>query len=339
VDKATVKKMELRAPGMSTWDAQELYGPISHGKIFSGFSTQERRIIWDNIMTFKGIIPSLHTFFKDVHLLQACANGIKWLIDVSPDETLFFALGKAYSQRASQIIQTSETTFRLERGSPKHLRRVSSLELVAFALRENKNLPKKAPAKHMLKEMPRAKPDNEVLQKFASVAKRLGFNTPEIEKIMPTRPEDPDLTPIARPFISAITTGPGADLKHRCGLPCARTFKEDAKYLYLDEIYRDSVESGEGITSFFVLQNWFTAFFGPWHIDSWSINMDDEDTAMTENQEVDINLYESTAQEVDMQEPATQHKEHSGADGTIQDDDTPFGKPSDNLIITYSHKF
>jgi hypothetical protein len=45
IDGVTVKAMELRAPGISTLDAEFLCGKVLQGKIFSDFSQQEREII------------------------------------------------------------------------------------------------------------------------------------------------------------------------------------------------------------------------------------------------------------------------------------------------------
>jgi hypothetical protein len=69
VDRVTVKAVELIAPGVLTLDAEFLRDPVLRGSIFSDFSKQERAIIWENILVFKGIIPSLYTFFQDIHFL------------------------------------------------------------------------------------------------------------------------------------------------------------------------------------------------------------------------------------------------------------------------------
>ena len=94
VDMATVKALELKAPGSSTLDAQFVRGQILGGAIFSGFSTPECAIICENVLAFKGIIPSLSTFFRDIHLLEACADGMKWLVTVDSrkKETLYTAV-------------------------------------------------------------------------------------------------------------------------------------------------------------------------------------------------------------------------------------------------------
>ena len=262
IDQTTVKTVELKAPGVSTLDAQSLQGKVLGGRIFSGFSRQEREIIWENIVAFKGIIPSLSKFFQDVHLLQACVNSIRWLVTVPPDQTLFTALGEAYTQRETQVVQTSATTVRFETGSRSYCMRLAYLGLFAIAMQDYRDLPK-ASGEKILKEMPRAKADREVLQRFASFAYLLGFNSPEI-KMLRGDSEHPSLTDAPELIPITVTTGPGENIKRRCGLPRMNTFREDKNYLYLDNLFREQDETGEGITSFFVLKSWFMAFFGSW---------------------------------------------------------------------------
>ena len=263
VDKITVKAVELRAPGISTSDADFLCRKVLGGKIFSGFSVQEREIIWENILAFKDIIPSLSKFFKDIHLLRACVDGVKWLVTVSREEvTVLTALKNRYkSRRGSQRVQTTDKTFRSEKGSPAHCFRLGYLGLFATVMRDYKDLPK-PPVKKNLKEMPRAKADCEVLQRLASQAAELGFDSPEIDMLK----GDSEPLPITDTRGAAallVTTGPGEGIERRCGLPGANTFKEDRKYLFLHNLCEEKVEIGEGITSFCVLKSWFTAFFGP----------------------------------------------------------------------------
>ncbi|KAH8674847.1 hypothetical protein BGZ60DRAFT_526787 [Tricladium varicosporioides] len=262
VDTVTVKDVELRAPAASTLDAEYLRGKILGGAIFSGFNAQERDIIWKNILAFKGIIPSLSKFFQDIHLLQACVDGIRWLVTVPPDQTLFTALCEGYCPRETQLVQTGETTFRSESGGRTYCMRLGYLGLFAFMMRDYRDLPK-APGKKNLKEMPRAKADRAVLQRLASFAYLLGFNTPEIE-MLKGGSEPLSITDAPASIPITITTGPGEDIKQRWGLPRTNTLKEDRKYLFLDNLCRENDEVGEGITSFFVLKSWFRAFFGPW---------------------------------------------------------------------------
>lgn len=64
VDHVTVKALELRAPGISTLDANILRGQILGGEIFSAFSEQNRRRIWTRLQKFDGLIPSVSAFSK-----------------------------------------------------------------------------------------------------------------------------------------------------------------------------------------------------------------------------------------------------------------------------------
>jgi Protein of unknown function (DUF3723) len=273
-------------------DAEFLHGRVLGGSIFGGFSTEERATIWENILAFKGIIPSLSTFFQDIKLLEACVNGIKWLVEVPRHQTLFTALGECYSQPDTQILQTTETTCRCRTGSPTHGMKLGYLQLFAFAMRHYKDLPK-APVKKDVKEMPRATADREVLQRFASFAARLGFTSPEIEKFKGVS-EDITIADTEAPIPIIVTTGSGENMKQRCGLPPVKTFRGDTKYVFLDNFCQAKDETGEGITSFFVLKCWFVAFFGQWLRDVSSIEIPDSAAAHCRHTDgADLNMGEA----------------------------------------------
>jgi hypothetical protein len=257
-----VKVIELRAPGVSTVDAEFLQPQILGGVIFKDFSPQERMIIWDNIRVFKGIIPSLFTFFQDIILLEACIDGVKRLVTVAPNQTVFTALdGLFESNIESQWIQTSETTFASERGSRTACKTLGILGLLAFAMRMYVSLPKD-PVKQNRKAKPRAKADQGVLQRLGALASHLGCKSPKIEELM--KLPVPPIIQDAQEFVPLlVTTGPGVNIEDRLGFPHEDNFKDDMKYLFLHNLCEDRVETGEGITSFFVLKSWFTAFFKP----------------------------------------------------------------------------
>ena len=248
----TVKTVELRAPGVSTLDAKFLGGRILGGIIFSDFNRQEREIIWKNIVEFKGIIPSLFTFFQDLKLLQACVNGVKWLVTVPRDQTVLTTLESSFKCRDESVASdATERTFRL-------------LSLLAFAMRNYQQMPKR-PVKENLLTVPRPTVDRRVLQRFATLARQSGFDSPEIRALEQQQldsvdsifEDDPDSVPLL------VTTGPGVIIKQRCGIPRIDSFEEDRKHLFPRILCNVREVSGEGITSFFVLKSWFTAFFNP----------------------------------------------------------------------------
>ncbi|KFY02484.1 hypothetical protein V490_00485, partial [Pseudogymnoascus sp. VKM F-3557] len=66
IDQATVKALEMRAPGASTADAEFLRIRVRGGELFSAFDDWERDDIWSRLTCVEGLIPSLATFFKDI---------------------------------------------------------------------------------------------------------------------------------------------------------------------------------------------------------------------------------------------------------------------------------
>ena len=245
-------------------DFQELSIAITNGAIFSGFSSQERSVIWGNILKFKGIILSLSTFFEDILLLEACVNCIRWLVTVPKDQTVFTALKEAFQSQGgtqcTQVVQTTETTFHLVKGDQAYCMKLGYLQIIAFAMKNYRDIPKQSVKKNLI-EIARPKADSEVLQKGASFAKQLGFSTPEIERLKGMEPlkfsEVKALFPVPKTAV--------AEIKRRSGMPHTDTFEEDRRHIFLHNLFQ-SDEEDKDITSFFILKSWFNAFFGTWAI-------------------------------------------------------------------------
>jgi hypothetical protein len=139
--------------------------------------------------------------------------------------------------------------------------RLGYLELFAFIMRNCKDLPK-APVKKDLKTILRVRAYRELLQRFAALAERLGFKSPEIE-VLKGSLDPPTISDTYESVPLLVTTGPGESIRHRLKCPNTETFKSDKEYLFLHNLCDESDVTGEGITSFFVLKSWFTAFFDP----------------------------------------------------------------------------
>jgi hypothetical protein len=104
------------------------------------------------------------------------------------------------------------------------------------------------------------KADQEVLQRFAALAKQEGFNSSQIKALKGDLDPLPILvTQESVPLL--VTTSLGKSMKQRCGRLHTDTFEEDKKYLFLQNLCEERDKTGEGITSFFVLKSWFSAFF------------------------------------------------------------------------------
>jgi hypothetical protein len=253
---ADVIALESLAPGTSTEDAIAALGKIW---ALRRYSVQERQTVCENFFAFKGIVPSLSRFFKDVHLLEAYADSMKLLVKVPSDKTLYTALGKYYrmTNDFQQALMT-ENTPPLQIESQEHCQRLGYLVLAAFALRERRSLPKNPPEKNP-RAIPRVSADPAVLQRFASLAAKLGFHTPQVLELKGEADLPIPDTQVPRPLL--VTTGKGEKIKHRSGIPYTRSFEEDRKSLFLHNLCEERDETGEGITSFFVLKSWFAAFF------------------------------------------------------------------------------
>ena len=200
-----------------------------------------------------------------MHLLEACVNCIRWLVTVptdQADQTVFTALEEAFQSQGgtqcTQVVQTTETTFRLVKGNPTYCMKLGYLQMIAFAMKDYRDLPKQSVKKNLI-EIARPKADSEVLQKGASFAKQLGFSTPEIERLKGMEPltfsEVEALVPVPKTAV--------VEIKRRSGMPRTDTFEEDRQHIFLHNLLQ-SDEAGEGITSFYVLKSWFNAFFGTW---------------------------------------------------------------------------
>lgn len=112
----TVETLQLLAPGISSKDRITVKGLVHSGKVFSNFTTSERSSIWKQMKKKEGIIPSLHTFFKDLWYLESCANCIKQLITPTKcSPTIKSAMHAAFlsfdPSNTQFLIQTSKTGF------------------------------------------------------------------------------------------------------------------------------------------------------------------------------------------------------------------------------------
>jgi hypothetical protein len=99
VDRATVKALELMAPGACKADFQALYSKVRNGQILSAFSERDREDIWSRVLsaTVNRLVPSLFSFFEDLNYLKNVADGMKRLFPLLPDGTVSSAMEDAYS--------------------------------------------------------------------------------------------------------------------------------------------------------------------------------------------------------------------------------------------------
>ena len=258
VDTATVKALELRAPGASTNDRNEC------GKIFSAFSDRERDKIRDRLQMVDGLVPSLFTFFRDINYLKLCIDCLKRLVIVpkgaSVCESLALkCLGK--NQREGHVrIQVTEDSFVHRAGNPADRIDLGVRQLVALTMRSYPDMPPDPIIEDPVQKAT-TKADRAVLRRLADLAWELGFDSPQILSMKQypdsrTTRESPQTPPLL------VTSGNGVDLRHRSGIPRRAAFEEDRDSLYIDYLHSQEQVQGEGITSFFIRKSVYLAFFG-----------------------------------------------------------------------------
>ena len=265
VDQATVKGLELRAPRASTRDALAVRGRILGGEIFGAFSEAARVEIWARLQTLDYLIPSLFTFFEDVKYLELCANCVKWLLTVSPRDTVLAALQRTFSDTNQKprraMIQVTESDFIYRPANIADQVELGCRQLYLYAMRHFPSMPNELKGKDFLAK-PTGEVDRRVLCEFAHLASRLGFVSPKIETLKANPNSTPSRAESRPPKTFLVTDGPGESINRRCGIPTTQAFKDDRAFLFIDRLHGEVTPRGEGITSLFVRVSVYLAFLG-----------------------------------------------------------------------------
>lgn len=306
IDTHTVDELQLYAPRASKVDWTTVKGKILSGEVFSNFSRSERASIWENLRSKEacdGIIPSLHTFFRDISYLELCANAVKRLVVLNKQRpTVRSALVHSFRPRhgdGDYLVQTSETTFRRQRGSTTECITSGYRQIWMYAMRHYPDMAKDVQCGH-LKANParakaRAKADESVIHDMAALAQKLGFRTPQIKEILKQSPDrqiaratllkarKPDryhydsetfeslVDRIVGCFVLAIpnesqptmalVTGQAPKLHDRCGTPQEQAQKLDRPHLFMDRLHAETVRQ-KNLSSLEVRRCVYYAFFG-----------------------------------------------------------------------------
>ncbi|KAL4891360.1 hypothetical protein BDV59DRAFT_68017 [Aspergillus ambiguus] len=297
IDGDTVDALQLLAPGKCRTDAKKASGLVLGGQVFAGFDDEERRLIWNRMQGFDGLIPSLYTFFEDFKYLESCSRCVKRLTGPSTN-SLWKSMSSIFipSEGGEGVIQTSESTFRSERASDMGCLDKGYLQVWLYAMRHYPLMPPDPKNDDDLLAKPaRGKADDRVIYEMAELARRLGFDSPEIRALTGGSPDhqiaraallqarkpgrfryDPQqfdalVQRVVECFAAAAPEEPGeicelladssVSARARCGMPRMRTHKQDSLLLFLDRLHAD-VEVADTITTFFVRRCVYFAFFG-----------------------------------------------------------------------------
>lgn len=279
VDRETVEALELRAPSASTLDYETIVSKLRSGKIFNAFEDEERNEIECRIMRCTDhLIPSFHTFFKDVMYLKLLADCLQWLTALSSRDTLFTSISDNLITGGQEVtIQVSEKVYRTQPGSIYDQKDFGWRQLFAFAIRYHPKIPRPQLKSGLAK--PEFKKDMDVLRLYANLAKLLGYKSSKITALMPHAPKHPgvSLEPVfvnslkshapinptgARREPVFVTNGYNEPIDRRCGLPRLKAFDDYCDFFYIDTLHGVEKKRAEGITPLFVQRSIYIAFFG-----------------------------------------------------------------------------
>ena len=178
VDGPTVRALELRAPGSSIFDAETIQRQLRGAQIFGAFSDQDRAQIQERLLHFKGLIPSLRAFFRNIYYWEACVDSMRHLVSLTRRDTILTAFERHFTginqHEGRVVIQVDESNFTVISGSRADQVELGCRHLVAFAMRHFAEIPRAPVRKNVLRK-PRARADSNVLRQYAELARRLGF--------------------------------------------------------------------------------------------------------------------------------------------------------------------
>jgi hypothetical protein len=326
--------LELTAPGACRADRERLYGQLRGGKIFSAFNEQERRAIWEKVLSisFDRLIPSFYSYFEDMNYFQGPVKCVKSLLEFSPRDSVSSALLRAFrdgNRRVSQyVVQESETSFVLRPGDSSVREDFALRQIWIIAMRYSE-------AKRDWK------PSKATLCQIAAHAYRLEFKSMPILNLMQgsadrqialkalleaRRPDrfkyDADafedyIEQMVRILSTAeaLTEEEARDIcevendgkpHKRCGVPKPKDHEQDKLSLFLDKLHDASEQQYPEITSLFVRRSVYFAFWGkPAHIANYGTSH--EQTPAPEEEMVEAEVEEETrefAQQQQFTQPA-----------------------------------
>ncbi|OBS20599.1 hypothetical protein FPOA_06952 [Fusarium poae] len=299
IDEKTVETLQGTAPGACSHDNASLLAEIEGGKLFGNFSSAERGEIWSRVCAVSraSLIPSLHTFFEDLKFLKEAAACMRRLVHLGPRDTLIGRLEHIFDDVGQNhdrcMVQVSEGTTKTIPGCLAARLDLGCRQLWLAAFRYYRDLPSEPKKKDILAKA-RKTTDESVLFSFMSLAYRLGFESQQIRHASQDSPDrklaERTLLKVRKPgqysypsfeekvnqmlgiFATAVPVMPEVssdriDSYHpriaptRFGMPHDIDHERDKRKLFLPQVFQLPQESFPYMTSFFVRQSVYFAFF------------------------------------------------------------------------------
>ena len=308
VDCATIKLLQLRAPGISIQDRNALNEPFKTGVLFPSIRDPSERLkIWTNLQNIKMLIPTLFTLFEDIKYLKEPATVMKQLFNISSKskrtikEEMYYNFSENGEDEYS--IEQSGNSCRGVKCHPNDHFEFAYREVWLCAWRDWAKLIPAVPKKELGEKMPIPHvPDAKKWYKLAAGAKRRGFGSCEIERILAQDPDrrrakdflledyssedveydDHVIDEFVKYTLAAkksahhrsqqlsipalLVHGTGESHERRCGRTFEKAYNADRKHFFLHDIYNSRQGDGDGVSSFLVRSSVFFHFFGRYGI-------------------------------------------------------------------------
>lgn len=257
LDAVTVHTLKCRAPKVSNRDRRFLEKKWENGSLFPYIlNDQQRSEIWERLQNIDYPIPTLGTFFKDIHFLEVGRNVMRQLYDPERKVTIDVGVAEQYRTAISMNISFLQNEIRhnlydLWRFSFQY----------GFEMTDHK---RRVPRKKQ--DIERASTDS--LSQRSSDVDRLrlwrhlfwitsnhGFNIP---LALSSRPQRADL-PVVTPCDFPENSDEDVDLIRRCGTPFTDAIDAD-RFALSPECLEQPWEATR-VTAAFVRRSVFLMFF------------------------------------------------------------------------------
>jgi hypothetical protein len=307
IDPTTVDGLKLRAPRASSADAAVIHAGMQ-GEFFPRVTDSSRREkIEQNIMQITHLIPCLESFCEDTKYLEPVSLSLRLLIELEEKETVQAAFARIFrcpehEKEGYFTTQEREDLFIERRGNEDMRFKQAFLQIVLKSMRDFPQIINISCRKDEREDKPAVVEPNAItIYQLANLARRVGFNSDRIDKILSKNPmlqemrlglarlepNDEMLNSVHRDSEAAellriweehrrrreratergsatpplTTDSTDLEVSRRSGRPFDKAHNHDKKYLFLRWMTDTMIEPGRYITSYFAKKSVFLFFF------------------------------------------------------------------------------
>ncbi|KAH8894463.1 hypothetical protein GQ53DRAFT_857833, partial [Thozetella sp. PMI_491] len=192
----TVRAVEGTAPGSCLKDRNKLFVKLQTGEIFGEFDQEERRIMWERLLSVgtNRLILSLATFFEDLNYIEGLLGCLSRLVPRFPGETMNSALSRIYTgvnQEPGFVkVQESDSIIALVPGDEEDRQDLGIRQGWLIAMRNWTDIPPNRKKKDChLREALVYKENPKAIHEIATLLLELGFESKEILGTLEVSPE------------------------------------------------------------------------------------------------------------------------------------------------------